>query len=451
MLIFNNNKMEDLKKITMTEWEKYVTDSYNRYIEMYNMIYYNQFTNEEVRRLQRTIRFMKDDMMMEKITSSRIKDENVILLNRVNKLKDDNIMLKSKKRKTYVSDTYTNKFIDNIKSKKPRKVKYLSKKDHETKLIDIFKNIKSIKDIILLKNNDNIYDLMRNDKYYKLLKLIPVLEKIDNIIGMENIKKEIFNMICYHIHGLNNKIELNHIVITGQPGVGKTTLAQYLGELYCCLGFLKNKTFIKARRSDLIAEYLGQTAVKTQKVIDNAEGGVLFIDEVYSLGNNKKSDSYAKECIDTINQNLTEKGDKLLVIIAGYKNDIQSCFFNYNRGLERRFTLRFDINKYTFKELYNIFKKVVKDNNWHISLNVTQDIFKQNYQYFNSGMAGDMITLFKYAKEDFSRKLMKSVINMNKIIKEISLKNVIYAINKIKSIKEQTMDKIPEWYMNMLS
>jgi len=66
-------------------------------------------------------------------------------------------------------------------------------------------------------------------------------------------------------------------------------------------------------------------------------------------------------------------------------------------------------------------------------------------------MAGDMITLFKYAKEDFSRKLMKSVINMNKIIKEISLKNVIYAINKIKSIKEQTMDKIPEWYMNMLS
>jgi len=186
MLIFNNNKMEDLKKITMSEWEKYVTDSYNRYIEMYNMIYYNQFTNEEVRRLQRTIRFMKDDMMMEKITSSRIKDENVILLNRVNKLKDDNIMLKSKKRKTYVSDTYTNKFIDNIKSKKPRKVKYLSKKDHETKLIDIFKNIKSIKDIILLKNNDNIYDLMRNDKYYKLLKLIPVLEKISRILREKN-------------------------------------------------------------------------------------------------------------------------------------------------------------------------------------------------------------------------------------------------------------------------
>ena len=140
----------------------------------------------------------------------------------------------------------------------------------------------------MLKDSKYMYDFIRNDKYYKLLKLVPILEKIDNIIGMENIKKEIYNMICYYIHNLHNSKELNHIVITGQPGVGKTTLAKYLGELYCSLGFLENKTFVKARRSDLIAEYLGQTAVKTQKVIDSAEGGVLFIDEVYSLGNMKK-------------------------------------------------------------------------------------------------------------------------------------------------------------------
>lgn len=443
--------MEELKNESINEWKKYLDEIYNRYIEMYNMIYYNQFTNEEIRRLQRTIKFIKDDLLIEKIKNGKIKQENKILSIKVESLKDEKLKYKLKKRKTLSIDTYKNQFIDNINNKRPKTINYLTKKDHESKLSEIFKNIKYIKDIILLKNNDNIYDFMRNDKYYKLLKIIPILEKIDSIIGMDDIKNEIFVMICYYIHGLNNSNELNHIVITGQPGVGKTTLAQYLGELYCCLGFLKNKTFIKAKRSDLIAEYLGQTAIKTQKVIDSAEGGVLFIDEVYSLGNIKKNDSYAKECIDTININLTEKSDKLLVIIAGYKDDIQSCFFNYNKGLERRFTLRFDIKTYNYNELYNIFKKVVKDNKWHLSLNVTKEIFKNNYKYFNSGMAGDMITLFKYAKEDFSKKLMKSVLNINNIVKEISLKNVTYAINKIKSIKEQTMPKIPEWYINMLA
>ena len=92
--------------------------------------------------------------------------------------------------------------------------------------------------------------------------------------------------------------------------------------------------------------------LKTQKVIDNAEGGVLFIDEVYSLGNPGKRDVFTKECIDTINLNLTEKGDKLLVIIAGYHDDVNRCFFNYNQGLERRFPLRFNIKKYSDRNFF---------------------------------------------------------------------------------------------------
>ena len=148
-------------------------------------------------------------------------------------------------------------------------------------------------------------------------------------------------MISYFIHGLSGKGELNHCVITGPPGVGKTTLAALLGDIYLRLGFLKNNNFVVARRSELIGKYCGHTAVQTQEKINEAEGGVLFIDEVYSLGNKKKSDSFTKECIDTINQNLTEKGDKFLCIVAGYEKDVEECFFAYNRGLERRFPIRF--------------------------------------------------------------------------------------------------------------
>ena len=418
--------MEEIQQNSINEWANYLTNIHNRHIEMNNMIAYNQFVNEEVRRLQRTIRFLSDDIKTKDIINDRLKEENEILLIKNNKLSTENYSLKKRKRENKIN--IDNDYINNIIVKKPRKYRYITKKNRDNKIKELFKSFKSIKDIIMLKNSKYMYDFIRNDKYYKLLKLVPILEKIDNIIGMENIKKEIYNMICYYIHNLHNSKELNHIVITGQPGVGKTTLAKYLGELYCSLGFLENKTFVKARRSDLIAEYLGQTAIKTQKVIDSAEGGVLFIDEVYSLGNMKKGDSYAKECIDTINLNLTEKSDKLLVIIAGYKEDINTCFFNYNKGLERRFSLRFDISAYKYNELFDIFKKFVSDSNYELSDKITNDLIKKNYEYFKSGMAGDMMTLLKYAKEDFSKTLMKNIIYNSDIVKEISLKNMLSAI-----------------------
>ena len=166
--------------------------------------------------------------------------------------------------------------------------------------------------------------------------MIPCLERLNNVIGMKKVKENVFQMICYFLHGLNGTGELNHCVITGPPGVGgKTTLASLLGDIYLRLGFLKNNNFVVARRSELIGKYCGHTAVQTQNKINEAEGGVLFIDEVYSLGNVRKSDAFTKECIDTINQNLTEKGDKFLCIIAGYKKDVEECFFAYNRGLEK--------------------------------------------------------------------------------------------------------------------
>ena len=102
----------------------------------------------------------------------------------------------------------------------------------------------------------------------------------------------------------------------------------------------EKKKFKKVTRSDLIAGYLGQTALKTQEVIKECLGGVLFIDEAYALGNEQKKDSFAKECIDTLCEGLSDHKENLMVIIAGYEKELQSCFFDYNQGLESRFSWR---------------------------------------------------------------------------------------------------------------
>ena len=298
------------------------------------------------------------------------------------------------------------------------------------------------------KTNDNyIYDYLKNKKFENIFKLIPSLKELDKIIGMEKVKNQVFQMICYFVHELNNPEELNHIVITGPPGVGKTTLAKLLGNIYKNIGFLKNNVFLKARRSDLIGQYCGQTAVKTQKVIDKAEGGVLFIDEVYSLGNPGKRDVFTKECIDTINLNLTEKADKLLVIIAGYHDDVNKCFFNYNKGLERRFPLRFNIDKYTYSDLYLILLKFVESEKWEIEDNVT-DIIKNNYDSFKF-MGGDMMTLFKFAKEHFSLRLMKKCIDTTKVDKKLNLDDFNYAVHKFKDNKNEGKEETPGWVKDL--
>ena len=120
------------------------------------------------------------------------------------------------------------------------------------------------------------------------------------------------------------------------------------------------------KRADLIGKYLGHTAAKTQEVIDSCKGGVLFIDEAYSLGNAEGRDSFSKECIDTLNQNLSENKNNLLCIIAGYKESLEKCFFSYNEGLNRRFSFRYNIEPYSAEQLRDIFLCKLREIKWDI-------------------------------------------------------------------------------------
>lgn len=303
---------------------------------------------------------------------------------------------------------------------------------------EINKEITSLDDLIELgKMYDPEIKVRYNIDLEKLSNLVKPLEKLKLMIGLNNIKESIVGHITYYLANLEEETDdMMHTVITGPPGVGKTQLGKILGDIYYNLGILKGNNSRKRdrysknvnhgyifkiiKRSDLIGKYLGHTAVKTQKVIDSCEGGVLFIDEAYSLGNPEGRDSFSKECIDTINQNLTEKKSNFLCIIAGYKDALEKCFFSYNEGLSRRFTFRYNIEKYTAEELKLIFHEMVKKLGWTINeKDIKNKFFEENYSNFKN-MAGDMETLLfnckiAHGKRVFCKPKEKKILTLEDI------------------------------------
>lgn len=315
-----------------------------------------------------------------------------------------------------------------------------SESDDDKELIIIDKEITCLNDLIEL---GKLYD--SNKRYNIDLKvlnrLIEPLSELDNMIGMETIKQDMIDHILFKIQKFDNSPQdMMHTVIQGPPGVGKTELAKIIGKIYLAMGILKNNNFVKAKRSNLIAGYLGQTAKATQKIIDSAIGGVLFIDEVYSLGNAEKRDSFSKECIDTLNENLTEKKTNLICIIAGYKEEIESCFFSYNPGLERRFPVRLTIEPYKANELFLIFKKKIEDIDWTLANDVTIDFFEKNYETFNF-FGGDMEILLGACKKVHSRRVFASKYNNKKIINLVDLNRGFNLFKKTREINTTTKNE----------
>ena len=442
----NPNKYYYEENETLKNWNKYLENSHERNNHMWNSIEYNQFVNEEVRRLNRKIYYLKDDIKNDRDKIDKLVKENDTLTTKLNEFKEKSV---SKKRK----NVELKDWFQEEKRKRPKKYSKFNKINVDNKLLELFKNLESIEDIIKFEENPNRFHFFKNKKFEKLYKLIPSCKDLKNMIGLNDIKEQIFKKLGFFVHKLNNKNEINHIVITGEPGVGKTSIAKIIGKIYLALGFLKNDEFIEAKRSDLIGQYCGHTAIKTQKVIDSAEGGVLLIDEVYSLGNKEKKDAFTKECIDTINQNLTEKADKFLCIIVGYKEEVQSCFFNYNKGLERRFPIRFNLESYTETDLVEILFKFASDENWffeneeNLKKNVEKIITKNKDHLKNQ--AGDLRNIFQLIKENYSCRLFKESINDDFGDKKLTIKDFEYGFEKFITIKEENKNKIPDYLKNM--
>ena len=235
--------------------------------------------------------------------------------------------------------------------------------------IFIGKDVNSLSDMIdIINQHPYIKEVEYNVDLQTLHKIKEDLIKMDAMIGMKSLKKNIVNQILYYIQDLHsfddNNGDFMHVVLYGPPGTGKTEIAKIIGSIFSKMKILSEETFKKVTRADLIAGYLGQTALKTRDVIKKSIGGVLFIDEAYSLGHPDKIDSFAKECIDILCEALSDHKDNLMVIIAGYEEELERCFFNYNSGLQSRFIWRYKIDKYSSEELMQIFFKKVGDANW---------------------------------------------------------------------------------------
>tara|TARA_B100001093_G_scaffold190978_1_gene183470 strand:+ start:712 stop:1842 length:1131 start_codon:yes stop_codon:yes gene_type:complete len=298
----------------------------------------------------------------------------------------------------------------------------------EQELVTFDTKINSLEDLIKL---GNLYE--KNKRYEfdmkKLNKMIPSIEKINNFIGMSKIKEHLVDHILFYLQAENLKInesdkDIMHTVITGPPGVGKTEFARALGELYLSMGILKTNKFTKVTRSDLVAKYLGQTAIKTRDLIKKCEGGILFIDEVYALGNREQKDSFSKEAIDTLNEHLTEKKNSLICIVAGYKDEVNECFFSFNKGLESRFPIRFEVEGYDYKELFQIFRQKIIKSNWTLSDKITEDFFKDNelvFKYYGR----DVENFLTQIKRCHSRRVFTLSNSEKTLVKIEDMKNAL--------------------------
>lgn len=310
----------------------------------------------------------------------------------------------------------------------------------ENGVAHISKEISDVSDLIDLANTYN-RNLRYNINLRKLVEIKSEMMLLNNLIGLNNIKRDIVTQILYFVQNFHDQNML-HVVIQGSPGVGKTKLANIIGKIYFKLNVLNSDgsnhpKIVVAKRSDLIGEYLGTTAKKTQEVINASKGGILLIDEAYALGNKEGRDSYSKECIDTLNQNLSEGKADFLCIVAGYKDSLEQCLFKHNAGLKRRFPFVYTINNYTAVELSLIYTQMINKEAWSFHEEHRSDmkaLFKSEYDLFGN-MGGDVETLWFFTKLEHSKRVFCLSEKMKKIVTLTDTKN---GMNKLKEMKGPT-------------
>lgn len=210
-------------------------------------------------------------------------------------------------------------------------------------------------------------------------------KKLDSLVGLPNAKKELHNLINFIKiqslrvdHGLTSFPITYHLVFTGNPGTGKTTVARIIGQIYKHLGVLSSGHFVETDRAGLVAGYVGQTALKVQEVVNKAKGGVLFIDEAYSLINDKQ-DAFGKEAIDSLLKAMEDLRDDLVIIVAGY-SELMEEFLQSNPGFKSRFNHFVQFDNFSTDELYDIFAMLCQTNDYQFGEEFAQHMKIQLHQ-----------------------------------------------------------------------
>ena len=266
-------------------------------------------------------------------------------------------------------------------------------------------------------SNEELMTINKEDIPYEAPQSVNVgdcLQKLDGLVGLKAVKKEISNLTAFLNlqirRGETQTFQGKHYVFTGNPGTGKTTVARIMADIFKTLGVVSRGQLVEADRAKLVAGYAGQTAIKTNQLVDQALGGVLFIDEAYTL-KSSDGDTFGAEAIDTLLKRLEDDRGKFICIVAGYTDQMHD-FIDTNPGLKSRFTQTIHFDDYTPDELTEIFLHLAQDKNFTIDDDTRAAIHRQFEQLYlrrdkNFGNAREARRIFNEAVERQSQRLVK--------------------------------------------
>ena len=274
-------------------------------------------------------------------------------------------------------------------------------------------------DDIAMMSNEELMTIEDEDIPYEAPKTIDYtdcLKKLDGLVGLASVKKEISNLASFLNlqvkRGESQTFQGKHYVFTGNPGTGKTTVARIMADVFKTLGILSRGQLVEADRSKLVAGYSGQTAIKTNQLIDTALGGLLFIDEAYTL-KSSDTDTFGSEAIDTLLKRLEDDRGKFICIVAGYTDQMHD-FIDSNPGLKSRFTQTIHFEDYTPEELTEIFINLAKEKKFEVDEQTRAAVCRQFEQLYqrrdkNFGNAREARRVFDAAVEKQSQRLMSQM------------------------------------------